>query len=86
MVIPAGVTHSRALENPRKGTTFKALVTSGVGRLSRLLIVFFAATVSLALRAIALAQQIHRTRAKDQGCDQYDRVENQHEKKDNTFL
>jgi hypothetical protein len=40
-----------------------------VGRLPRLLIVFFAATVSLALRAIALAQQIHRTRAKDQGCD-----------------
>jgi hypothetical protein len=37
--------------------TGKALVTSGVGPLSRLLIVFIAAAVSLALPAIALAQR-----------------------------
>lgn len=55
-MVPVRVTHSRAFEVPLEGTKFKARHECNAS-LSRVLIVFLAATVSLALRAIALAQQ-----------------------------
>ena len=60
------------INNPAKAHT-----SSGFSLLSRQLVVFFAATLSLALPAISACAAIRQTRTTDRGCDQDARGENQ---------